>query len=61
MNLAVVNDIYSGMKAPKSKPIALITREIINAIFLPSLSEIYPNTYDAINNALIVNVAVKNT
>ena len=56
-----MNDIYSGMKAPNNKPTKTTTSEIINATFLPSLSEIKPKKYDPSSNAHIVNVAVKKT
>ena len=46
INLAIVKDIYSGIKAPNIKPTAIINCERINAIFLPSLSEINPIIYD---------------
>ena len=53
--------MYSGMKAPKISPTKTIASEIIKATFRPNLSEIYPNTYEPISKAHIVNVAVKNT
>ena len=61
MNLAVVNDMYSGIKAPRISPTKTIACEMIKATFRPNLSETYPNTYDPISKAHIVNVAVKNT
>ena len=53
--------MYSGIKAPKISPTKTIASEMIKATFRPNLSEIYPNTYEPISKAHIVNVAVKNT
>ena len=61
INLAVVNDMYSGIKAPKINPRKTISSDMIKAIFRPNLSEMYPNTYEPISKADIVKVAVKNT
>ena len=53
--------MYSGIKAPKISPTKTIACEMIKATFRPNLSEIYPNTYEPISKAHIVNVAVRNT